>query len=206
MSQYIDEKNFDKNLRLGDIITGFSHIMPQFDDFFNKGNEFKLDITLQHFYVVLTPCCSIEEKIITLAPLKKIRYQFFENPYYKEDMTRINRPMSPQNAYPPSVWAKIPEEQKIEIGSKEEGYALFELFFYGPDLKLPKYELKYKTNPIVVADTYMIDFKEAFTIMSNKIQRGNTYPKILQLTILSRGELRNKLAKFYSRIPDEDLV
>lgn len=206
MSQYVEENDFDKNLRLGDIITGFSHIMPSFEDFFNNGTEFKLDITLQHFFAILTPCCSIEDKIINVAPLREIKYQYFENPFYKEDMTRINRPMSPKNALPPSTWSRLAEEQRVEIEKKEEGYTLFEQFVYEHHEKLPTYESKYKTNPSITTGVYMIDFKEAFTVTSKKIHRGNTYPKILQLTIKSRGELRNKLAYFYSRVPEEDTI
>ena len=71
MSQYVEENDFDKNLRLGDIIGGFSHIVPTFDDFFANGNEFTLEIKSQKYFSILTPCCSIEEQLITLAPLKQ---------------------------------------------------------------------------------------------------------------------------------------
>ena len=206
MSQYVDDTDFDSNLRLGDIIDGFSHIMATFDDFFSSKNEFKLDIKDQSFYAVLTPCCSIEDKLITVVPLKQIKASLISNPFYKEDFTRINRPMPPDKSVPPEIWEKFPEEKKSKEIEKGEGYSLFELFFYSPANKLPEYAIKYKAGEPVDTRTYMIDFKEAFTITSKKIKRGNTYPKVLQLTIPSRGELRNKLAYFYSRIPDEDKV
>ena len=90
--------------------------------------------------------------------------------------------------------------------SKEDGYSLFELFLYGPNEKLPEYQIRYKNILGESIGTYMIDFKETFTISSKKIQRGNSYPKILQLSISSRGELRNKLAYFFNRIPEEDNI
>jgi hypothetical protein len=205
MSQYVDETGFDTNLRLGDIIEGFSHIIPTFDDFFTHKNEFRLDIKNQQFFAILTPCCSIENSLITVVPLISIKHSFLSNDYFTEDLTRINRPGPPEKIFPPIHWGNLSEEEKGKEIEKGEQYAFFELFIYSPNDKFPQYNLKYKdkTLPMIF---YMIDFKQAFTVTSKKIQRGTTYPKVLQLTIASRGELRNKLAKFYSRIPDEDLV
>ena len=205
MSQYVDEIGFDKNLRLGDIIDGFSHITPTFDDLFNSKNEFRLDIKNQQFFAILTPCCSIENNLITLLPLTQIKPSFLLNPYFSDELTRINRPGPPDKIIPPIAWEILTPEQKSKEIENGESYAFFELFIYSANEKLPKYDLKYK-NSVTTMLYYMIDFKQAFTITSKKIQRGATYPKVLQLTITSRSELRNKLAKFYSRIPDEDLV
>lgn len=206
MDQYVEDKNFDSNLRLGDLISGFSYILPTFDDFINNGNEFNLDIKVQEFFAVLTPCCSIEEKLISLAPLKKINYKYFENPYYKEDMTRINRPMSPENAYPIETWKNFSDEVKNQKINSGGGYTLFEKFIYGSHDKLPFNDLVYKSNPVIKSNILMIDFKDIFTISSKKIQRGNSYPKIAQLTIKSRGELRDKISYFYNRVPEEDKI
>ena len=98
------------------------------------------------------------------------------------------------------------EDQKREIENKEPDYAFYELFVYGQHDLLTEYEIKYKNDPVFSSKSYFIDFKEAFTITSKKIQRGATYPKKMQLSIKSRGELRNKLARFYARIPAEDLM
>ncbi len=204
MSQYVDPSAFDTNLRLGDIIIGFSYIMPTFDDFFNAKSEFKLDIKDQNFFAVLTPCCSIENKIITLTPLRQIKYQLLSNSYFKEDLTRINRPIPAYKQYTDKAWDEMSEEIKEEIMAKEPGYGFFENYFYSPHEALPEYILKYKKNPELPFKYYMIDFKEAFTITSKLIQRGMTYPKTLQLTIQARDELRNKLAYYFSRIPEED--
>lgn len=203
MAQYIEDSNFDSNLRLGDIIGGFSYIVPNFEDFVNKGNEFTLDIKNQQFFSVFTPCCSIEDQKITLVPLKKIKPEFLKNPFYMEDFTLLNRPIPPFKSIPPIVWDNYSEDENNTIRSKDVSYALFELFLYGPNPKIPTYNLKYKNNTEEIG-SYMIDFRDTFTISSKKIQRGNTYQKILELSILSRGELRNKLSNFFNRIPDED--
>lgn len=76
MSQFVDESSHDKSLRLGDVISGFAHIVPSFTDFFAKGNEYTLDIKPKIWFVVLTPCCSIEDKTITVVPFSFI-FLFF---------------------------------------------------------------------------------------------------------------------------------
>ncbi|MBP8115220.1 MAG: hypothetical protein KAY50_07685 [Chitinophagaceae bacterium] len=206
MSQFIDESSHDVNLRLGDIINGFAHIVPSFDDFFTNGHEYRLDVRPQKLFVVLTPCCSIEDKIITVVPLKDIRYSFYSNPYFKDDMTRINRPARKIDLLPPKQAENISAEERANLELAEPVYGFGELFIYGEHPKLPLYQIKYKTNTPISTKYYMIDFKDAFTVKSEKIVRGNKYPKLLQLTIASRGELRNKLAAYYSRVPEEDEV
>lgn len=205
MAQYIDTSAFDTNLRLGDIIKGFSHIMPTFDDFFFKGNQFRLEVVEQPFFVVLTPCCSIEDKIISLLPLKPIKSSFLTNPAIIDDITILNRPMSAQNAIPPIGWQKLPEEERTLKLQQPPNYYYLELFGYGPHPLLPQYDLSYR-NQTQKMSSFMVDFKESFTITSKKIERNNSYEKVLQLSIASRGELRNKISNFYSRVPDEDIV
>jgi hypothetical protein len=205
MSYYATQETIDKSLRLGDIIAGFSHVMPTFEDFINNGNDFSLDVKNQNFFSVITPCCSIEDNVVTLAPLKHLLPIFFLNPYLVEDFTRINRLVSPKNSIPPKAWENLkPEEAqtKLSIG---DSYIFGQFFVYEPDGRLPNYELIHKTFAKTL-NIYMIDFKEAFTITSKKIQRGATYPKVLQLSIKTRGEMRTKMAAFYARIPDEDKV
>jgi hypothetical protein len=55
----------------------------------------------------------------------------------------------------------------------------------------------------------MIDFKNSYKINCNKIKSPKDAPlnkKILQLSITSRSELREKIAYYYGRIPEEDLI
>lgn len=197
----------DSFLRLGDVITGFSYFLPDFDDFVNKGNDFKLAVESKKYFVILTPCCSIEDKLITLVPLNRLNSNLIKNPFYSEDFTRINRPMEPLNAIPPDVLTKLPDEEKDNIASRGISYQLTEKFIYSDNDKLEEYQLSYKGINLITR-TYWIDFKEAFTISSKLIQRSNpnNVSKLIQLSIRAREELRQKIAKFYSRIPDEDIV
>lgn len=204
-SQYLDLEDFDNNLRLGDIIDGFSYFMPEFEDFVNKKTDFKIEVKVIQYFAVLTPCCSIEDKVIILVPLKKLDANLLKNPYYEEDFTRINRPFSPKFSIPPDIWKdRLTDEKRNEILQQEPTYQFMEKFVFGEHEKLDQYTLSFKNTKSISTKYYWVDFKDAFTISCNKIQRGNSYEKLLQLKINKRHELREKLAWFYSRIPIED--
>ena len=206
-SQYLLEENFDNFLRLGDIIEGFSYFIPEFEDFVNKKHDFKIEVKTIQYFVVLTPCCSIEDKVLTLVPLKRLEGNLLKNPYYEEDFTRINQPFNPKFSIPPDIWDnKFTEERKNEILQQEPTYQYMEKFVFGEHEKLEDYTLSFKSVKSIKTKCYWIDFKDAFTFSCNKIQRGNSYSKILQLKIGKRHELREKLAWFYSRVPEEDKV
>lgn len=202
--QYLSKDYFDPNLRLGDIIDGFSYIIPIFEDFVNKTSTFNLKVKPIKHFVVLTPCCSIENKLITLVPLKEIETKLIQVPYYAEDFTRINKPHAPYLGIPPDKWEHLNEDQRNEILNKEIQYQYTEKYVYSECEFFSEYQLKYKKLAAVATKAYWIDFKDAFTINSDKIDRNVTYAKVLQLTIKGRHELRQKIADFYARIPDED--
>jgi hypothetical protein len=80
-----------------------------------------IDVFLSAFSVIMDPCCQIGDQSISLTPLLPIKKPFFANPYLKEDLTRLNRIMTPQQSVPPQVWeAMSPEEKqrRLEIGDK----------------------------------------------------------------------------------------
>jgi hypothetical protein len=52
----------------------------------------------------------------------------------------------------------------------------------------------------------MVDFKDIFRVRSKIVQRNNKIPKVLQLSISTRSDLRKKIASFFERVPKEDLV
>lgn len=91
------EGTIDKALRFGDVLEGYVSVTPKINNpFFNKGDyNYHIDIALPSFSVVLSPCCSIGEQKISLTPLIEIRKTFFSNPYFAQDLTRINRRMKP---------------------------------------------------------------------------------------------------------------
>jgi hypothetical protein len=77
------KNSFDNVLRFGDVIKGFQFFIPNFEELPDiVDSNIKIEITKSSYFVVITPCCSIENGSISLTPLKQIRYQFFSNPFY----------------------------------------------------------------------------------------------------------------------------
>lgn len=214
---FYEDRNADKILRLGDIIKGYVSSTPKINKPINdiKDINYSLNIDLPYYSVVLTPCCSISDKKITIAPLTKVNVRFFENPFFSEDLTRINREMNPQDTLPPNVWEKLPYDERQSRLAVGKAYTSVELFIYEPHLLLPTYTLKDRRSTSRDTNYYMVDFKDAYRIDCDLIIRPEqaiknpnfssiSESKCLQLSISTRSELRYKLSAYYSRVPDED--
>jgi hypothetical protein len=201
----------DNALRLGDVVSGFvigachlrtPTLVPQ---------DHHVTVTYPRFAAVLTPCCSVGDGCILLAPLVGIRPKFFGNSYLAEDLTRINRPMAPQQAVSPDVWDKLgtEERQRRLDQAHDESYAFGELFVYAPDERLPRYSVKWAGKELVGVGHYMIDFRQMHRVECERVISTKDVPldtKVLQLSVPTRTELRDKLAKFFGRQALEDMV
>ena len=78
----------DDMLRFGDVLKGYTLAASNIEEP-NLNVNFTVDINLPPYCVVLSPCCSIGERTISLSPLIELRGSFFDNPYLNEDVTRI---------------------------------------------------------------------------------------------------------------------
>ena len=195
----------DKAFRLGDILQGFVFASTKIESPSSLSN-YSIDVSIPEYAVILTPCCSISEKVITLTPLLPLRGAFFKNPYFVEDLTRLNRLISPENSLPPVDWGRLPPEEKQKRLAEGEAYAFVDLFIYGNHDLLPSYAISRKEGNIDT-NCYMIDFKKTYHINCDKILSPKQVPleaKYLQLSIGTRKELRDKLTNYIQRIPDED--
>jgi hypothetical protein len=114
--------------------------------------------------------------------------------------------MLPENAVAPEIWKKFKEAERNKRIIEGPKYSFAEIFIYERDALLPVYELSYKDHPKISTGYYMIDFKDIFTIRSQKIIKKMSYPKILQLTTETREELRCKISEYYTRVPAEDQI
>jgi len=110
----------------------------------------------------------------------------------------------------PSDFAKLNPERQEKIFNQRTQYTLLEYFIYKDHDIFDKYTLKDRQTSY-----YMIDFKNVQKIKCEKIKRPEQMSqennlilesKILELTIEAREELREKIAYFYSNVPEEDLV
>ncbi|MGC1119622.1 MAG: hypothetical protein WBA22_00890 [Candidatus Methanofastidiosia archaeon] len=137
------EEEMDMALRFGDVLEGFILASPTVE---TPGSveAYEISIRIPPYCAILSPCCSIGRKIISLSPLVEIRPGFLDNPYFAEDPTRINRKMEPGQAVPPHIWEGFPPEVKQERLKEGCGYALFDVFIYEKHDLLPKYTLNRK--------------------------------------------------------------
>jgi hypothetical protein len=201
----------DLALRFGDVIKGFYIATPNIknpDLSMNKDN-YKLDIGISLFYVVMSPCCSIGDKVVSLAPLLHLRQSFFLNPEFKKDFTRINKIVEPEKKFAPEIWKKFSPEKKQQELVDGSTYTVLEVFIYDNHPLLPPYEIYSikERESIKNINHYMIDFRYSFRTNCDKINSPEQCPlgsKILQLSPQTRRELRHKMSYFYGRIADED--
>ncbi|MCK9441194.1 MAG: hypothetical protein M0Q13_07215 [Methanothrix sp.] len=207
-----------RTLRLGDVVSGFVTAIPTQDEPITKSFvNYNVEVKLPSYLVVLTPCCSIKEKTISLAPLVEAkRKPFFKNKNYREDMTLLNQP------HLPNEWRELGEE----VSSDSDGEAIYAydtLFIYAEDPRLPKYPVKIpiegKKFEEFEAGYYFIDFRNISKVkcscIAHEEEKKPNYEdlllkmlssKILEISIDARADLRNKLAYYYLRVPKEDLI
>lgn len=204
-------QNMDKALRFGDVLQGYPSTTPIIEEPMLKESvaRYNIDVDLPKFTVVMDPCCEIRNRTISLTPLIQVSRAFFDNPYFAEDLTRINRRMDPQQAVSPLIWDKLALEEKqkrLEVGRT---YALLNLFIYEKHELFPKYILRRKDKEDIETNYYMIDFRNTYKLCCDKIISPENSPlesKILQLSIETRSELREKLVNYYANIPPEDKI
>lgn len=196
-------------LRFGDIVRGFVAFTPCLKTPLKPQSEygFSVEVIRSDLFAILSPCCSIKDRLLLLAPLLPLRPEFFTNPYFAEDLTRINRKMSAQNAIPPKAWDNLDDQERQERLNSPPSYAFLELFVYDHDDRLPEYELARAPNGR--AGHFMVDFRHAFRVNCADVIKPDNSPvdsKILELSIAARGEMRDKIASFFQRVPAEDVV
>ena len=206
------QEKIDEGFRFGDVLKGFVSSTPTISDPLLKPShgDYTIEVSKPSYCAIISPCCSISDKIISLSPLIPIRNSFFKNPYFAEDLTRINRRLTePKFAFPPHVWEQMPDGKKEEHLLKGSSYTLVDLFIYKEHEIFPEYEVHMKGADNIKTKYYMIDFRNTFKVNCSKIKDPKNVPneaKCLQLTIESRRELREKISQYYGRVPDEDLI
>ena len=199
----------DAQLRFGDLIRGYSTVFARIDSpDHNRQPELGIHVSHSDYFAVLTPCCSIEKKTLNLAPLVPIRPGFLQNPFFADDLTRINTEVQPEQSYPPDVWERLPAARKEKLLAIGNSFVFLECFVYAPNPVLRQYELDTKAGKVEVG-SYLVDFKSSFRVDCNNVERGKDAPagtKLLQLSIDSRKALRHKIAYFFGRTPEEDMI
>jgi len=200
-----------KAFRMGDIIKGYSEILPIYNTNTSSSDSFEINLKIisHDYFVILTPCCSIEQKEAIIVPLRKINSNLLMSQYILENFLIINRPMKRREAMGDKTFASLSPEEQIEMENAPPAYEYLDKFIYNEHDIFNSYEIYKKRarddEVRIVTNKYMICFKDAMKISCNLFERNNTNcRKILELSPLSRADLRNKLGKFYSRPAEED--
>lgn len=204
------QESGDPGFRFGDVIKGFIAATPNVSNPpINSDNaDYSIEISTP-YCAIISPCCSIKDKVISLSPLLHINKDLFKNPYFREDLTRINRIVPPEKSVPPIAFEKMPPEKKEEFLSKGLSYAFLNLFIYEEHDLFPEYPIRLNGADDFNTRYYVIDFRNTFRVNCSKIQNPMNVPpglKCLQLTIDTRNVLRDKITHYYGRLPAEDMI
>jgi len=202
---YHDCSQMEQTLRFGDVIQGFPVCFSVIDNPSHQ-SAFNITVSAPTHAVVLSPCCSIKDKVLAIAPLKQLENSIFTNPYLAEDPTRINIKIPAENSLPPSAWENMPLEQKANRLAKGQAYVLLDEFVYAPNELFNEYTVNRRDGNIQTR-YYGVDFRDSIKIRCDRITNSKYSPgvsKILQLSVETRELLRRKIVSFYQRVPDED--
>lgn len=197
-----------KSFRFGDILKDFLTVEPTINNPISELSkaECRIDIS-SGYYVLLSPCCSIDESILLLSLLVEIKKPFYKNAYFADDMTRVNLEIPPDKSMSPEDWNKLSQDEKNKRMGRGDAYTNLEFFVYENNGLLPEYKLIIRGNKIP-NPPYMIDFRKTFFVKCDKIRRDQKdipiEVKLLELSVETRETLRNKLSHFYGRRPPED--
>ncbi len=203
---YAEISKMDTTLRFGDIIKEFPICFPVISNP-SSLEPFDIRITPPGFSVVLSPCCSISEKVLSVAPLLKLPSKIFSNPFLAEDPKRINRMIEAENSLPPQAWESMEASEKAQRLAKGKGYVFVDNFVYEESNLFEEYTINRKEGNLKTRH-YMIDFRITIHVICDKIINPGYKPgplKCLQLKIETRKCLREKIASFYKRVPQEDI-
>ncbi len=211
---FYDETLDNNQLRFGDVVKGFVLATSTLEKpmVMNEQHNYQVDINFPNLCVILSPCCTISEKtkndgIVAMSPLIPIRVCFFDNPYFKEDLLRINKEMNPKQTLAPDIWAQFPSEEQEKRKAPGISYALLELFVYQEHEYFPEYPLTNARRESFKTKFFMIDFRNNFKVNCKALKKGKetlSDDKLLQLSANARKELRDKIVHFYGRTPEED--
>lgn len=209
---YEREEPTDRLFRFGDVVRGFACCTPILKKplLDTTSSLYQIEVCTSHFSAILSPCCSIDNEILLLAPLQALLPSFFQNPWLVGDFTRVNRKMPAEKSVPPHKWQSIPQDVKErEFDLENDAYAFDDFFVYKEHPLLPRYTVNMPNGPNQETGYYIVDFKTAYRTNCDQIRRNKPHPieaKLLQLSKESRSDLREKIVAYFARVPFEDRI
>lgn len=203
MPFYLDPPT--RELRFGDILTGFQHPTVRVDSL-DDLLELKVNVKRPQYFAVMTPCCNIELKSVSLAPLEKVRDSILKHPRLLENPGLINVEFAPKDGFTPEEIGKMDGPKQAELMAKPPGYSYLECFIYEPNVLFAEYEVKRGNQTWPNLRHRMVDFKSIFRVECSLIERGQEAPtnaKVAELSVPTRAQLRDKLTYYFGRNADE---
>jgi hypothetical protein len=195
-----------KELRFGDVVTGFQHPTVRIDSP-DSALDLKIRVTRPQYFAVMTPCCSIELKSVSLAPLEQVRDAIvLKHPRLLENLSRLNVPFLPRDGFTAEQIAKMDLDKQAELATLPAQYFYFDCFVYEPNGFFEAYDVKRSKQTLATIQHRMIDFKSIFRVECSLIEREQEAPsgvKISELTVETRAQLRDKLTSYFGRNADE---
>lgn len=206
------QDDMDSVLRFGDVLEGYVAATPcvrgPILETSNLAEGCSIDVALPSYCVVISPCCAKGYDTISLTPLTEVRDSFFDNPHLEEDLTIVNRRIEPEHTVSPHVWDNVfSEERRQRRMRRGRAYVFLDLFVYAGNVLFPPYTV-HRRGANKQTKCRMIDFRNIYRLDCEKIRSPDQAPlksKILQLSAVARSELRDKIAYYYYRPPEEDL-
>ncbi len=194
-----------RELRLGDIVEGYTWVAPHLDIGHDSAAETigelaSIDVVREPYAAVLTPCCSIEGDALVVGPLRHVKPAWFANSYVSEDFLRIDDRIRPEQAIPRAEWMKMSPSEQAEQAASGPRLAFVEYFAFPSGGVLPPYLVTYKNEEHSV-DSYVVDFRHPM-LVHHKLPRSEGHAcgdKVLQLSSHARDLLCSKIANYYSR-------
>jgi hypothetical protein len=119
--------NYSESFRLGDIITGFTDVVPAFD---SEPYNYTIKVNTHDYYAIMTPCCSIEKGVIAIASLLNLNNIYLLSEYLKKDFTRINQFMNRRQAMGELLWDMLKEPEKIKNLESPPQYEYKDILVY----------------------------------------------------------------------------
>lgn len=164
---YLDSSHMEESLRFGDVIQGFPVCFSVIDTPSFK-SAFNITVSAPTYAVVLSPCCSIADKVLAVAPLQQLENKLFTNPYLAEEPTRINTKISPEKSVAPIHWEKMQLERKAYMLAKGDAYIFLDKFVYAQNDLFPEYTINRREGNIKTR-YYVVDFRSSSKVSCDKI-------------------------------------
>jgi hypothetical protein len=194
-----------KDLRFGDIVTGFQHPIIRIDTP-DSSLDLRITVSKPQYFVVMTPCCDIELQALSLVPLEQVRDAIVKQPRLLENLLMVNAKFKPKDGFTPEEIERMDGPKQAELASDPETYSYQDCFIYEPNGLFGFYEVKRKGRIVATLQHRMVDFKKIFRVDCSMIERAQELPtgiKISELTVGTRAQLREKLTNYFGRNADE---